>query len=141
MRQVLRAVVVGLFAGGILGTAAFAAHAMTYGTWSNFTSNSVGYRNQSGVDSASRAITVLQRLDHGQADPGKMGGKTRMYWSGGTLCAASVERLNDTPTTLWSLQINTNCGGLVYSRGYTMAWNGGGWYNLATDKSPTIGTL
>lgn len=135
----IRGISLGLMSGLLFGLGI--SHAAAVYQWSNiksFSSNTVRYHNQSWVGTGAWGGTVLDRQDHGNASPGKMGARARVYWSDGTLCQAGYTSYNDTYTWHFNVDINAGCGGYVYSQGFTDTWNGNGYERVSTYRTVNV---
>lgn len=132
----IRAGLIGATVGCLLAAGMSAAYAAVWSAGKTFSSNGVSYRNSTYGDNGSSVGTVLHRNNHGQASEGKMGARARVYWDDGTLCEASVWRYNSQPTDHFRTTRDHNCGGYIFSRGRTKTWNGNGYKNISTKRTP-----
>jgi len=106
----------------------------------DFHSNSVRYENWSYLKASEHSVfrTSVVRLDHGSASPGKMGARARAYWQGGPLCQATATRYNSSDANYFGVQAPIDCGGYVYSKGFTKTWNGNGYEHVVTYRTVSL---
>lgn len=106
-----------------------------------FQTNTVQYSNVSYLRNGSDAVyrTQLTRMDHGDATPGKMGARARAYFSNGLLCETTATRYNEQATDFLSVQApQDDCGGYVYSQGFTDTWDGNGYERVSTFRTVNL---
>lgn len=134
----VRSAVIGAISGSLLVLTFEAAAAAVLSDRKYFHSNGVSYDNGSHIEQSSVSGTNLFRNSHGSAGVGKMGAKPRVYWSNGVLCSAGVMHYNLQSTVYFDVRFDSNCGGYIYGRGRTETWNGNGFDNHSTFRTPNV---
>lgn len=139
----VRALLLGSALGIALGLGLGPAFASVVSGHKNFTTNTVSYENWAQGDDGlfgRGAGTRLDRNSHGTASAGKMGGRARLYFSGGTLCKSGATFYNTESTTAFHTFIRNDeppgCGGYLFSKGFTHTWDGTGYEQIATERTP-----
>ncbi|WP_126688178.1 hypothetical protein [Nocardioides ferulae] len=141
-RSTFRAVAVGAALGVLVGAGGPHAYAAVVASdIKYFQTNTVDYQNRALMYDSSDSTTILGRNSHGDASPGKLGARARVYWDSGTLCSASVTRYNSNATDYFTVTFDSNCGGYIYSKGFTETWSGDGYERVQTFRTVNIGPL
>lgn len=64
-----------------------------------------------------------------------LGVRARVYFDGGALCQRTSTLYNDERTSNFEVRFHDNCGGYVYSQGFTRVWNGTAYTDRVTYKT------
>src|SRR5690606_26416275 len=83
----------------------------------NYSYGNVGTSGESGTYIAKDVSKPIAPVNH-------LGARARVYWDGGTLCQRTATRYNGSQTWSFDVSFLDNCGGYVYSKGFTLTWNG-----------------
>lgn len=135
--------VVGVAAGLTVGwTAAYAASDDSESTYFTMP-NGVDYRNYSSIYNGSNPdfssiSTVLIRRTAGETAAFRLGARARAYWSGGALCQRTATRYNTEEAWFFAVGIakeDHECGGYVYSQGFTEVWNGSDYRTVVAHRT------
>lgn len=99
------------------------------------------YNNASVINNTNLCARTWVMMTEGgnQVPTGYMGGKARLYTSGGSLKRESEWIYNDQPIAGYGVYTNNyNQSGTYYSKGISAAYNGNGYTTYSTYQSPNL---
>lgn len=141
VKNIYRAGLLGIATGFLAVSGTGAAMAAYYeSAKKHYTVNGHSYYNEAVIYDSGQGQTI-QVHHSGNAPTSWMGVKGRVYWDGGTLCNTSVWRYNSSGPDYWlDVTFASGCGGYIYSKGQTKAWNGSDYPIRSTERTINVFT-